>query len=114
VLHVVIFVPLEFADGVKSGVLRYRGRFDSSARCDAVPEIAIHARVPQAEVGPFVSALMAYTNGSARTSMRLCEYWPAPHRPPADPTIAVREPRPNAPVSRNGAIAIPEPDEDFG
>jgi translation elongation factor EF-G len=112
VLHVVISVAPEFAAGVEGCVLRRRGRLDSSEHRDGVQ--TIHARVPHAEVGPFVSALMADTNGSARTSMRLCEYSPTLERPPGDPMSRVREPRPKAPVLRNGAIAVPEPDGDSG
>lgn len=112
VLQVVIFVAPEFAAGVENCVLRYRGRLDSSEHREGMQ--TIRARVPQAEVGLFVSALMADTNGSARTSMRLCEYWPAFERPPGYPTTGVREPRPKTPVLRNGAVAIPESDGDSG
>jgi hypothetical protein len=69
----------------------------------------IRARVPQADVAAFVSALMADTHGTARTSMVLCEYWPALRPPSGDPTAGVREPRPKVPTGRSGAIAVPEP-----
>jgi translation elongation factor EF-G len=107
VLHVVIFVSPEFAVGVEGCVLRYRGRLESSKHREGVQ--TIRALLPQAAAGPFVSALMADTNGTARTAMRLCEFWPTLERPPGDPTTGVREPRPNVPVLRNGAIAVPEP-----
>ena len=103
-------VAPEFATSVHSFLLRYRGRLHSSEHSDGVQ--TIRARVPQDEVGPFVSALMAQTNCSARTSMRLCEYWPTLERPPDDPTTGVREPRPKVPILGNGAIAVPEPDGD--
>lgn len=110
VLDVMIVVAPEFAPSVHSFLLRHRGRLYSSEHGDGVQRI--RARVPQAEAGPFVSALMAHTNGSARTSMRLCEYWPTPERPPGDPTAGVREPRPKMPILRNGAIAAPESEGD--
>ena len=72
----------------------------------------IRAHVPQAEVAAFVSAVLADTNNQARLSMALSEYWPILERPPGDPAAGVREPRPNVPVSRSGAIAVPEPDPD--
>ena len=112
VLHVVVFVAPEFTAAVEGCVLRYRGRLGSSEHREGVQ--TVRARVPQADVGPFVSALMAETNGSARTSMKLCEYWPTLERPPGDPTTGVREPRPKVPVLRNGAIAGPEPDDASG
>ena len=110
VLQVVVLVAPEFAAGVEGYVRRYRGRLHSSEHRDGVQTIC--ARVPQAEVGPFVSGLMAYTNCSARTAMRLCESWPTLQRPPGDPTSGVREPRPQVPVLRNGAVALPEPQPD--
>lgn len=72
----------------------------------------IRARVPQADLGAFVSALMADTHHTARTSMVLDEYWPTPEPPPGDPTVGVREPRPTPPAGRRGAIAVPEPHDE--
>jgi translation elongation factor EF-G len=112
VLQVVIFVAPEFAVGAEACVVRYRGRLDSSEHHEGMR--TIHARVPQAEVGSFVSTLMADSNGRARTSMRLCEHWPTPERPPGYPTTGVREPRPKLPLLRSGAIAVPEPTGDSG
>ena len=69
----------------------------------------IRARVPQASAAAFVAELMTETNGTARTSMVLCEYCPV-LQPPSEPTAGVREPRPTVPAGRSGAIAVPEPD----
>ena len=112
VMHVVIVVDQEFAARVEARVPRHRGRLHSSEHRDGVQTIG--ARVPQADVAAFVSALMTDTNGRARTSMEIYEYWPVLERPPGDPSAGVREPRPNVPVSRSGAIAVPEPDDDSG
>ena len=109
-MHVVLTVPQEYAARVAARVPRHRGRLQSSEHRDGVQ--TIHAHVPQAEVGPFVSAVLADTNNQARTSMTLAEYWPTLERPPGDPAAGVREPRPNVPVLRSGAIAVPEPDPD--
>jgi translation elongation factor EF-G len=111
-MHVVIVVAQEFAARVESLVPRHRGRLHSSEHRDGVQTIS--ARVPEAEVAAFVSALMADTDCRARTSMAPYEYWPVLQRPPGDPTAGVREPRPNVPVLRSGAIAVPEPDDDSG
>jgi translation elongation factor EF-G len=102
-MHVVIFVAQEFAARVEGGVLRHRGRIDSSEHRDGVR--TIRARVPEAEVAAFVSALLADTNGRARMSMTLCEYWPVLERLPGGPTAGVREPRPNAPL--RGTAQLP-------
>jgi translation elongation factor EF-G len=110
VMHVVIVVAQEFAACLHALVPRHRGRLDSSEHRDGVQ--TIRARVPQAEVAAFVSAVLADTNGRARTSMVLDEYWPVLERPPGEPTAGVREPRPNVPVLRSGAIAVPEPEPD--
>jgi translation elongation factor EF-G len=110
VMHVVIVVAQEHAARVAARVPRHRGRLDSSEHRDGVQTIGAH--VPQAEVGPFVSALLAETNNQARTSMVLSEYWPTLERPPGDPMAGVREPRPTVPISRSGAIAVPEPEPD--
>jgi translation elongation factor EF-G len=109
-MDVVIVVPQEFAARVQARVPHHRGRVHSSEHRDGVQ--TIRARVPQAEVAAFVSAVLADTNGRARTSMALHEYWPVMEGPPGDPTAGVRQPRPNAPVSRSGAIAVPEPEPD--
>ena len=109
-MHVVIVVAQESAARVQNRVHRHRGRVDSSEHRDG--EQTISARVPEAEVAAFVSALMADTDCRARTSMVLYEYWPALERPPGDLTTGVREPRPNVPVLRSGTIAVPEPEHD--
>jgi translation elongation factor EF-G len=109
-MHVVIVVAQEFAACLHALVPRHRGRLDSSEHRDGVQ--TIRARVPQAEVAAFVSAVLADTNGRGRTSMVLDEYWPVLERPPGEPTAGVREPRPNVPVLRSGAIAVPEPEPD--
>ena len=109
-MHVVIVVPQEFAAGVAARVPPHRGRLQSSEYRDGVQTIS--ARVPQGEVAAFVSEVLAYTNHKARTSMTLSEYWPTFERPPGDQTAGVREPRPKRPISRSGAIAVPEPDPD--
>jgi translation elongation factor EF-G len=108
VMHVVIYVAQEYSARVEARIPRYRGRLHSSEHKDGVQ--TIRARVPQAEVPAFVAALMGDTDGRARTSMVLYEYWPVLQRPPGEPTAGVREPRPTAPVLRGGAIAVPEPD----
>lgn len=110
VMHVVIIVPQEYAARVAVRIPRHRGRFQSSEHRDGVQTIRAH--VPQAEAGAFVSAVLAETNNQARTSMALAEYWPASERPPGDPAVGVREPRPNVPIVRGGAIAVPEPPPD--
>jgi translation elongation factor EF-G len=109
-MHVVITVPQEYAARVEARLTPHRGQLHGSEHRDGVQ--TIRARVPQAEVAAFVSTLMADTNGLARTSMVLYEYWPVPQRPPGDPAAAVREPRPTAPILRSGAIAVPEPEDD--
>ena len=110
VLNVVIYVSHEFATRVEACVPRHRGRLVSSEVRAGVQ--TIRARVPQTNVGAFVSALMAATNGTARTSMVLYEYWPLLQPPPGEPTVGVREPRPTVPPGRSGAIAVPEPDDE--
>ena len=109
-MHVVIVVPQEFAAGVAARLPPHRGRLQSSEHCDGVQTIS--AQVPQAEVAALVSEVLAYTNNRARTSMVLAEYWPALEHPPGDPMAGVAEPRPKLPVSRSGAMAVPEPDPD--
>ena len=109
-MHVVVVVPQAFAAGVAASVASHRGRLESSEYRDGVQTISAH--VPQAEVAAFVSEVLAYTNNQARTSMALSEYWPTFERPPGEPTSGVLEPRPKLPVSRSGAIAVPEPDPD--
>ena len=111
-MHVVIVVAQEFAARLEARILRHRGRLHSSEYRDGVQTIG--ARVPQAEVAAFVSAVMADTDSRARTSMVLYEYWPVLEHPPGDPTTGVREPRPNVPVLRSGANAVPEPSDDSG
>jgi hypothetical protein len=37
--------------------------------------------------------------------------WRGPNRPPGDPTRRVRQPNPDNPYDRSGAIAVVEPDE---
>lgn len=37
--------------------------------------------------------------------------WGGPDRPPSDPARGVRQPKPDRPYGRSGAIAITEPDE---
>ena len=37
--------------------------------------------------------------------------WRGPDRPPGDPTSRVREPKPDRPYDRSGAVAVVEPDE---
>jgi len=108
VMHVVIIVPQAFAARVEARIPHHRGRVQASEHRDGVQ--TIRARVPQADVAAFVSALMADTNRTARTSMVLYEYWPV-LQPPGDPTAGVREPRPKVPTGRSGAIAVPEPDD---
>jgi len=109
-MHVVIVVPQEFAARVEARVPHHRGLLHSSEHRDGVQ--TLRARVPQASVPGFVSALMVDTNGKARTSMILYEYWPVLEAPPGDPTAGVREPRPKVPAGRTGAIALPEPDDE--
>ena len=109
VMHVVIVVPQEFAARVEARVPHHRGRVHSSEHRDGVQ--TIRARVPQADVAAFVSALMVDTSGAARTSMVLYEYWPVLQPPPGDPAAGVREPRPKVPAGRSGAVALPEPDD---
>jgi len=106
VMHVVIVVPHVFAARVEARIPHCRGRLQSSEHRDGLQ--TIRARVPEASVPAFVSALMADTNGTARTSMVLYEYWPV-LQPPGDPAAGVREPRPKIPTGRSGAIAVPEP-----
>jgi translation elongation factor EF-G len=108
-MHVVINVPQEYAARVETRVSRARGRVVESEHRDGTQ--TIRARVPEVEVGAFVSALVEDTGGRVRTSMVLYEYWPVPERPPGEPTAGVREPRPRAPTGRTGAIAVPEPDD---
>lgn len=107
-MRVVIFVPQEFAARLEARVPAHRGQLHSSEHRDGVQ--TIRAGVPQAEVAAFVSAVLADSNGRARMSMTVNEYWPLLERPPGDPTAGVREPRPNVPVLRSGAIAVPEPE----
>lgn len=109
VMRVVIFVPQRFAAGAEACVSDHRGLVDSSEHRDGLQ--TIRARVPHADVAVFVSALLADTDGAARTSMMLSEYWPVLQSPPGDPTTGVREPRPKIPAGRSGAIAVPEPDD---
>ena len=106
VMHVVIVVPQAFAARVEARVPHHRGLVQSSEHRDGVQ--TIRARVPEVSVAAFVAELMTETNGTARTSMVLYEYWPV-LQPPADPAAGVREPRPKVPVGRSGAIAVPEP-----
>ena len=108
-MHVVISVSHEFAARVEACVPRHRGRVVSSEHRAGAQ--TIRARVPQATLAAFVSALMAETHHTARTSMVLYEYWPTLQPPPGDPTAGVREPRPTRPPGRRGAIAVPEPDD---
>ena len=110
VMHVVIYVAQELAARVADRVRRHRGLVHSSEHRDGVQ--TVEARVPQAEVPAFVSALLADTNGRVRTSMSICDYWPVADHPPGDPTAGVREPRPKAPISSSGAMALPEPKTD--
>ena len=107
VMYVVIVVPQDFAARAEARVPDHRGQVHSSEHRDGVQ--TIRARVPQADVGAFVSALMVDTKGAARTSMVLYEYWPVLEPPPGDPTAGVREPRPKVPIRRTGTIALPEP-----
>src|SRR5215203_7269581 len=93
-MHVVIVVPQEFAARVEARVSRHRGRLHSSEHRDVVR--TIRARVPEADVAAFVSAVLADTNGRARTSMVLYGSWPVLERPPGDPMAGVREPRHDA------------------
>src|SRR5688500_5502181 len=110
-MHVVIVLPQECAARLHARVPMHRGRLHASEYRDG--EQTISARVPQAELAAFVSAVLADTNGLARMSMKLHEYWPELHPPSGgDPTAGVREPRPNVPVLRSGAIAVPEPKAD--
>jgi translation elongation factor EF-G len=109
VMHVVIVVPQEFAARVEARIPNHRGRLHSSDHRDGVQ--TIRTRMPQADVAAFVSALMSDTNGTARTSMVLYEYWPALQPPPGEPTLGVRQPRPKVPAGRSGAIAVPEPED---
>jgi translation elongation factor EF-G len=112
VMHVVIVVPHAFAARVEARLPYHRGRVQSSEHRDGVQ--TIRARVPEANVSALVTALMANTNGTARTSMVLDEYWPVlqpPARGAGDPTAGVREPRPRAPTGRSGAVAVPEPQD---
>jgi translation elongation factor EF-G len=110
VMHVVIFVPQEFNTAVLAAVFQHRGVVRSSEYADGTHKIS--ARVPQAEVSDFSLTLWRRTDGRARTSMVLYEYWPALQPPPGEPEAGVREPRPKAPAGRSGAIAVPEPDDD--
>lgn len=110
-MHVVIIVPQECNTAVLATVSRSRGRIVSSEYRDGTQ--TIKARVPQAEVSGFISTLIRQTDGRARTSMVLYEYWPVsgPVSGPSsgDPAAGVREPRPKAPVLRSGAISLDEP-----
>jgi len=108
VMHVVIVVPHVFAARVEARIPHYRGRVQSSEHRDGSQ--TIRARVADVSVPAFVSALMADTNGTARTSMVLYEHCPVP-QPPGDPAAGVREPRPKVPTGRSGAIAVPEPQD---
>ena len=109
-MHVVIFVPPEYATAVLAAVARHRGLVRSSECKEATQ--TIRARVPQAEVAGFASTLFRQTDGRARSSMVLYEYWPVARPPSGEPEAGVREPRPRVPVLRSGAIAVPEPDDD--
>ena len=108
-MHVLVVVSHEFAARVEGRVHQHRGRLHSSEYRDGVQ--TIRARIPQADVAAFTSALMVDSHGTARTSMVLYEYWPEPQPPSGDPTASVREPRPRVPTPRSGAIAVPEPDD---
>jgi len=112
-MHVVIFVPPECNTAVLAAVSKHRGRVQSSEYVDGTQKIS--ARVPQAEVGDLSSTLWRQTDGQARTSMVLYEYWPALQPPPGEgePEAGVREPRPRVPAGRSGAVAVPEPDDQF-
>ena len=107
-MHVVIFVSPECNTAVLAAVSKHRGRVQSSEYVDGTQKIS--ARVPQAEVGDLSSTLWRQTDGQARTSMVLYEYWPALQPPPGEPEAGVREPRPRVPAGRSGAVAVPEPD----
>jgi translation elongation factor EF-G len=107
VMHVVIIVPPECNTAVLATVSRSRGRIVSSEYGGGAQ--TVRARVPQAEVPGFISTLMRQTDGQARTSMVLFEYWPVAGPAPGDPIAGVREPRPKAPVLRSGAISLDEP-----
>jgi translation elongation factor EF-G len=106
VMHVMIVVPQALAARVEARIPHHRGLVHSSEHRDGLQ--TIRARVPEANVAAFVTVLMLDTNGTARTSMVLYEYWPV-LQPPGDPTAGVREPRPRVPFGRSGAIAVPEP-----
>jgi translation elongation factor EF-G len=113
-MRLVIFVPQECTTAVLAAVSKHRGRVQSSEYVDGTQKIS--ARVPHAEVGGFASTLWRQTDGRARTSMVLCESWPALQPPPGEPrepAAGVREPRPRVPVGRSGAVAVPEPNDEF-
>jgi translation elongation factor EF-G len=114
VMHVVIFVPPECNMAGLDAVAQCRGRSVVSEYRDGVQKIT--ARIPQVEVADLSTKLWRMTDGRARTSMVLYEYWPALQPPPGDPrepAAGVREPRPKVPVGRSGAIAVPEPEDDL-
>jgi elongation factor G len=109
-MHVVIVIPQESNAAVVATVSQFRGRMVSSESRDGTQ--TIRARVPQSEISGFISKLSRQTDGRARTSMVLFEYWPVAEPPSGDPLAGVREPRPKVPVLRSGAVAVPEPDDD--
>lgn len=109
VMHVVIIVPQECAARVEARLPHHRGRVQSSRHRDG--QQTIGARIPQAEVPAFITALVQETGGRARTSMVLFEYWPVAERPPLDPAAGVRQPVPRIPTGRSGAVAVPEPED---
>ena len=109
-MHVVINAPQEWNTAVLATVAKYRGRLVSTEYREG--SVKVSARVPQAEVGAFSTALVRQTDGRASTSMVLYEYWPISEPPPGEPEAGVREPRPKVPVLRSGAVAVPEPDDD--
>jgi len=106
-MHVVIIVPQECSTAVLAAVSQCRGRLVSSDYRDGTQ--TVRARVPQVEVSGFIAKLARQTDGRARTSMVLFEYWPVADPPSGDPDAGVREPRPRVPVLRSGAISLDEP-----
>jgi translation elongation factor EF-G len=109
-MHVVIYVPQPYTTAVLAAVSQHRGLVQSSDYRDGTQ--TIRARVPQAEVPAFTSKLLRQTDGRARSSMVLYEYWPVAQPPGGEPEAGVREPRPRVPMRRSGAVAVPEPDDD--
>ena len=107
-MHVVVFVPQQYAAAVLAVVSQHRGLVRSSEYRDGTQ--TIRARVPQAEVPGFTAKLLRQTDGRARFSMVLYEYWPIAPPPTGEPEAGVREPRPRVPVLRSGAMEVPEPD----